>query len=54
MKALAQMKFLDVAVFFGILSGLTLLLISYFVPESSVLAIPALAMLVPSLVWGMR
>ena len=54
MRALVDSRFLDVATFVGILGGLTLLLISYFVPESRLLAIPAMAMLFPSLVYGMR
>ena len=54
MKTLINSRFLDVATFFGILSGLTLLVVSYFQPESRVLAIPALMMLFPSLVYGMR
>jgi len=53
-KALADSRVLDAATFFGILSGLTLLLVSYFVPESRFLAVPALVMLVPSLIYGMR
>jgi len=54
LKALADSRVLDVATFIGILSGLTLLIVSYFVPESRFLAVPDFVMLVPSLVYGMR
>jgi hypothetical protein len=54
MKTLIDSRFLDVATFFGILSGLALLMVSYFQPEARFLAIPALMMLFPSLVYGMR
>ena len=54
MKTLSAGRVLDAATFLGILSGLTLLVVSYFNPESRVLAIPALMMLFPSLVYGMR
>jgi hypothetical protein len=44
----------DAARFFGLLIGITALIASLFVADWSILAIPALLLVVPSLLYGMR
>lgn len=54
MKQFLNSQWLDDAAFLGVLLGFGLLVTCYFFEGSRVLAVPALAMLFPSLVWGMR
>jgi hypothetical protein len=45
---------MDAARFFGLLVGISALIVSLFVANWTVLAIPALILVVPSLLYGMR
>ena len=54
MKAAVGSLTLDVVTFFGMLAGIGLLLVGFFVEDLRVLAIPGLALLFPSLIYGMR
>ena len=45
---------LDASALVGILVGFGMLLPSFFVPELHMLAVPAFAILVPSVLFGMR
>jgi hypothetical protein len=54
MKQLLDRQRLDDAAFLGMLLGGGLLVTCYFFEETRYLAVPALAVLFPSLVWGMR
>jgi hypothetical protein len=54
MKTLAQSSFFDAALFFGMLASVTVLVASLFVVELRALAVPALAILFGTLVYGLR
>jgi hypothetical protein len=54
MKALVGSQTLDVVSFFGMMTGIALLLVGFFVEDLRVLAIPGLALLFPSMIYGMR
>lgn len=45
---------LDLATFLGIVLGMGLLIVAYFAPGMRILAAPALLILLPSLLYGMR
>jgi hypothetical protein len=55
MKLTGESRALDSLSFLGVLGGVSLLVAAYFAPASAaVLAVPALAMLFPGLLYGMR
>jgi hypothetical protein len=54
MKALVDSLALDVLSFFGMLLGIGLLIVCLFAAELRILAVPGLALLLPSLIYGMR
>jgi hypothetical protein len=54
MKPIADSRFLDFATFAGIMLGFSLLVVSYFSDELRYLALPALAVLFPALIYGTR
>ena len=54
MSSLAESSVLDTATFLGLMLGLGLLVVSYFFQDLRFLAVPALIVLFPSLIYGMR
>jgi hypothetical protein len=54
MRTLVSWQALDEISFLGVLLGMGLLLVSFFVGDWRSLAVPALIVLFPSLVYGMR
>jgi hypothetical protein len=54
MNALKKHRLLGNLSSVGMLVGVNLLLVCVLVDDMGVLAVPALAVLVPSLLWGMR
>ena len=54
MSALVESSALDKATFLGMVLGLGLLVVAYFFPDLRFLAAPALLVLFPSLIYGMR
>jgi hypothetical protein len=54
MKLSPDSAALDLASFSGMMLGLALLVVCYFVEDVRFLAVPAVLMLMPSLIYGMR
>lgn len=54
MDASAERLGIDVVTFFGMLGGIALLLVGFFAVEYRFLAVPGLALLFPSLIYGIR
>ena len=54
MKTITDSKVLENATFFGVVGGLAMLVVCYFAADLRFLAVPALAVLVPSFLYGMR
>jgi hypothetical protein len=53
-QALTESRFLDFATLAGLCLGLAALIVAYFAPEWRLLAIPGMAALLPSLIYGVR
>ena len=53
-KAVLGSVRLETLTFVGLLGGLALLLVAYFAQDLRLVAIPGLALLFPSLIYGMR
>ncbi|MGD8375680.1 MAG: hypothetical protein PVF68_06030 [Acidobacteriota bacterium] len=54
MSAWIRTESVDVLTFLGLLTGVCLLVTAYFLVDWRLLAVPGLALLMPSLIYGLR
>jgi hypothetical protein len=53
-QALTESRFLDFATLAGVCLGIAALVVAYFFPGWRILAVPGMAALLPSLIYGVR